>query len=58
VVTKAVRAYALVIGNAAKQIGWVSEYGHRLHFDDVGFAICEESKQQYKLQNNSVSRIA
>ena len=58
VVTKAVPAYALVIGNAAKQIGWVSEYGHRLHFDVAGFAICEESKQQYQLQNNSVSRIA
>jgi UDP-2-acetamido-3-amino-2,3-dideoxy-glucuronate N-acetyltransferase len=58
VVTKAVRAYALVVGNAAKQIGWVSEFGHRLHFDAAGFAICEESKQQYQLQNNSVSRIA
>ena len=58
VVTKAVRAYALVVGNAAKQIAWVSEYGHRLHFDDAGFAICEESNQQYQLQNNIVSRIA
>jgi len=58
VVTKAVPAYALVIGNAAKQIAWVSEYGHRLHFDAAGFAICEESKQQYQLQNNLVSRIA
>jgi len=58
VVTKAVPAYALVIGNAAKQIGWVSEYGHRLHFDAAGLAICPESKHQYQLQNNSVSRIA
>jgi len=58
VVTKAVRAYALVVGNAAKQIAWVSEYGHRLHFDAAGFAICEESKQQYQLQNNIVTRIA
>jgi UDP-2-acetamido-3-amino-2,3-dideoxy-glucuronate N-acetyltransferase len=48
----------LLVGNAAKQIGWVSEFGHRLHFDTAGFAICEESKQQYQLQNNSVSRIA
>ncbi len=58
VVTKAVPAYALVIGNAAKQIGWVSEFGHRLHFDDKGFAICSESQQKYQLQNNAVSRIA
>jgi UDP-2-acetamido-3-amino-2,3-dideoxy-glucuronate N-acetyltransferase len=58
VVTKAVPAYALMVGNAATQIAWVSEYGHRLHFDTAGLAICEESKQQYQLQNNSVSRIA
>ncbi len=58
VVTKPVPAYALVIGNAAKQIGWVSEYGHRLHFDDEGKAICPESNQQYQLQHNVVSRIA
>ena len=58
VVTKALPAYALVVGNAAKQIGWVSEFGHRLHFDTAGFAICEESKQQYQLQHNLVSRIS
>ena len=58
VVTKAVPAYALVVGNAAKQIGWVSEYGHRLHFDAAGLAICPESNQQYQLQHNLVSRIA
>ena len=58
VVTKAVPAYALVVGNAAKQICWVSEYGHRLHFDDAGLATCPESQQQYQLLNNIVSRIA
>ena len=55
VVTKAVPAYALVIGNAAKQIAWVSEYGHRLQFDDAGFAICPESQQEYQLPNNLVN---
>ena len=57
VVTKAVKAYALVVGNPAKQIGWVSEFGHKLKFDDDGFAICWESKQKYKLKRNKVSRI-
>lgn len=54
VVTKYVPPYALVVGNPAKQIGWVSQYGHRLHFDENGFALCEESKQQYQLLNNQV----
>jgi len=57
VVTKNVPAYALVVGNPAKQMGWVSEYGHRLEFDKTGLATCEESGQQYKLENNIVSRI-
>jgi len=56
VVTKNVPAYALVVGNPAKQMGWVSEYGHRLKFDKNGLGICEESGQQYKLDNNIVSR--
>lgn len=56
VVTKTIAPYALVVGNPAKQIGWVGEYGHRLDFDKDGFAICEESKQEYKLENNSVTR--
>ena len=56
VVTKPVKPYALVVGNPSKQIGWVSEYGHRLNFDDKGFAICEESKQEYKLENEQVIR--
>lgn len=57
VVTKTIPAYALVVGNPAKQLGWVSEYGHRLNFDISGLAICEESKQEYKLENNTVIRI-
>ncbi|MFN3939991.1 MAG: acyltransferase [Chitinophagales bacterium] len=58
VVTKEVLPYALVVGNPAKHIGWMSEYGHRLHFNADGFAECPESKQQYKLANGLVSRIA
>ncbi len=57
VVTKDVPEYALLVGNPARQVGWVSEYGHRLSFDDRGFATCEESGHQYTLDNNSVSRI-
>ena len=56
VVTKDVPAYALVVGNPAKQTGWVSEYGHKLHFDN-GRAVCPESKQEYKLENGIVTRI-
>jgi UDP-2-acetamido-3-amino-2,3-dideoxy-glucuronate N-acetyltransferase len=58
VVTKNVPAYALIVGNPAKQIGWVSEYGHRLNFDNKGMAICPESGQQYILNNNTVSKQA
>lgn len=58
VVTKTVPAYALVVGNPAKQIGWVGEYGHRLEFNTEGIAICPESKQVYKLENNTVVRIS
>lgn len=49
VVTKEVPAYALVVGNPAKQIGWMSEYGHKLEFNVEGIAICKESEQQYQL---------
>lgn len=56
VVTKDVPAYALLVGNPAKQIGWMSEYGHRLTFDDKGVAICEESKEEYKLDNDAVTK--
>jgi UDP-2-acetamido-3-amino-2,3-dideoxy-glucuronate N-acetyltransferase len=58
VVTKPVPAYALVVGNPSKQIGWMSEFGHRLEFDKEGKAICKESGQQYVLKNNAVSRVS
>jgi UDP-2-acetamido-3-amino-2,3-dideoxy-glucuronate N-acetyltransferase len=57
VVTKEVPDYALVVGNPARQIGWMSEYGHRLNFDDKGFAVCPESKEKYKLENNKVTKL-
>ena len=57
VVTKTVPAYALVVGNPAKQIGWMSEYGQRLNFDKDGIAICEESKEKYIMKNEVVSKI-
>lgn len=57
VITKPVPAYALVVGNPAKQIGWMSEYGHRLHFDKKGLAVCEESGENYILENNCVRKI-
>ena len=57
VVTKNVEAYALVVGNPSKQIGWVSEYGHRLEFDSVGFATCKESQEKYQLSDNKASKI-
>lgn len=58
VVTKNVPAYALVIGNPARQTGWMSEYGHKLKFDAEGLANCPESKEQYKLENNTVRKIS
>jgi UDP-2-acetamido-3-amino-2,3-dideoxy-glucuronate N-acetyltransferase len=57
VVTKTVPAFALVVGNPSRQIGWMSELGHRLEFDSTGKAICKESNQVYQLENNSVKRI-
>lgn len=57
VVTKTIKPYALVVGNPSKQIGWVSEFGHRLNFDDNGVGVCPESGQEYKLENESVTRI-
>ena len=57
VVTKDIPPYALVVGNPSKQIGWMSEYGHRLKFDANGIGICPESKQEYKLVGNKVKRI-
>lgn len=57
VVTKNVPAYALLVGNPAKQIGWVSEYGHRLNFDETGKATCPESNEVYELKNGKVKKI-
>jgi len=57
VVTKNVLPYALLVGNPARQIGWMSEFGHRLNFDENGIALCPESKQEYKLEENAVRRI-
>ena len=56
VVTKNVLPFALVVGNPSKQIGWVSEYGHRLNFDANGEAICKESKEVYVKNNNLVTK--
>ena len=57
VVTKEVKSYALVVGNPSRQVGWMSEYGHRLRFDDQGIATCPESKEQYRLEEDQVSKI-
>jgi UDP-2-acetamido-3-amino-2,3-dideoxy-glucuronate N-acetyltransferase len=57
VVTKNIPDYALVVGNPARQLGWVSEYGHRLKFNDEGIALCPETNQEYKLADNKVIRI-
>ena len=57
VVTKEVKDYALVVGNPAKQIGWMSEYGHRLNFNEEGIAVCPESNEKYKLENNCVTKL-
>lgn len=58
VVTKTVPDYALVIGNPARQTGWMSEFGHKLEFDKEGMAVCKESGQKYKLENNKVTRVS
>lgn len=55
VVTKNIPAYALVVGNPSKQIGWMSQYGHRLSFDENGLAVCPESGDNYKLIDNQVT---
>ena len=58
VVTKEIPDYALVVGNPSRQIGWMSEYGHRLSFDENGLAECPESSQKYELIEGKVKRIA
>ena len=57
VVNKDVAPYALVVGNPARHIGWMSEYGHRLHFDETGIARCPESNERYRLQEGAVVKI-
>lgn len=57
VVTKEVLPYALIVGNPARQVGWMSEYGHKLHFDEAGIAVCAESEEKYKLENNKVTKL-
>jgi len=57
VITKDIAPFALVVGNPSRQIGWVSEYGHRLSFGNDGFAVCPESGQKYRLTDGKVNRI-
>lgn len=57
VVTREVLPYALVIGNPSRQVGWMSEYGHRLEFGEDGIALCPESGEKYALNNNQVKKI-
>lgn len=57
VVTKHIPDYALVVGNPARQIGWMSEFGHRLVFNESGIALCEESKEKYELKEGQVNKI-
>ncbi|MCD6089990.1 MAG: N-acetyltransferase [Bacteroidales bacterium] len=57
VVTKTVPAYALVVGNPARHIGWMSEFGHRLNFDEQGIAVCPEGKEKYRLEDGRVRKL-
>lgn len=57
VVTKTVPAYALVVGNPARQKGWMSEFGHKLEFDMDGYALCPESQQKYELKGGVVRKL-
>jgi UDP-2-acetamido-3-amino-2,3-dideoxy-glucuronate N-acetyltransferase len=57
VITKDVPDFALMVGNPARHVGWMSEYGHRLEFNEEGIAVCPESEQQYKLQDGKVTRL-
>jgi len=58
VVTKTVPDYALVIGNPSRQVGWMSEFGHKLNFNHEGLAECSESKEIYKFENNTVTKLS
>lgn len=57
VVTRDVPAFALVLGNPARQVGWMSKHGQRLHFDEKGLAQCPEGNDWYKIENNQVKSI-
>lgn len=57
VITKSVKPYALVVGNPGRQIGWMSEFGHKLSFNSKGHATCPESKETYRLKNGNVSKV-
>lgn len=57
VVTRDVKAYALVVGNPARHTGWMSEFGHKLTFDSRGLGVCSESGERYQLENGTVSKI-
>ena len=57
VIINEVLPYALIVGNPGRQVGWMSEYGHRLEFDQEGEATCPESKEMYVLENNQVRKI-
>jgi UDP-2-acetamido-3-amino-2,3-dideoxy-glucuronate N-acetyltransferase len=56
VVTKNVKPYELIVGNPGRHVGWMSEYGHRLEFDDNGIAECPESHEKYQLKDGKVSK--
>jgi UDP-2-acetamido-3-amino-2,3-dideoxy-glucuronate N-acetyltransferase len=56
VVTKNIPAYALVVGNPAKQTGWMSEFGHKLKFDNEGIGVCVESGERYRLERGGVRK--
>jgi UDP-2-acetamido-3-amino-2,3-dideoxy-glucuronate N-acetyltransferase len=58
VVTKDVKPYSLVVGNPAKHLGWMSEYGHRLDFNERQIAVCPESKEKYQLKNGVITKIS
>ena len=58
VVNKDVKPYSLVVGNPARHVGWMSEYGHRLHFNEEGIGICPESKEKYQLKEGQVNKIS
>ena len=57
VVTKNVLPYALIVGNPGRQTGWMSEYGHKLKFNENNIAVCEESKEEYVIENNVVTKL-